>query len=368
MNQRLLTLLNRPMPANLHLRDLLLFLVAAVLTYSIFAYAPAMTLLQDSAKAPSNKAFVGVINGQGKWIIPPRYLQIIYMPKTDNFWVKVRESDVSNPWMPDSLDWAGRNTAWKLLDRKGHELLSYLPYLSEPVCAEMTDFGASIHPDKLVVKKNCEYGYCEPDGRPITGCKYSFICDVGHGKWLASETKKDLSEQQMPIVMLDHNGKKLRTLDLDINYRYYAGNGVLECFRRGQSGYVDYRGEFIPLAVNENSPGRMSVVATCEQPVKCKSLDHSSKSSSKPGNWIELRKSLEKYDDVFQKPFVDNRAVMGGGGHSGLVDINGNWLLEPTFNGLLYCNEDTLIAHKKQRTADEIQLERYEHCRSLTGF
>jgi len=368
VNQRLLTLLNRPMPANLHLRDLLLFLVAAVLTYSIFAYAPAMTLLQDSAKAPSNKAFVGVINGQGKWIIPPRYLQIIYMPKTDNFWVKVRESDVSNPWMPDSLDWAGRNTAWKLLDRKGRELLSYLPYLSEPVCAEMTDFGASIHPDKLVVKKNCEYGYCEPDGRPITSCKYSFICDVGHGKWLASETKKDIGDQQMPIVMLDHKGKKLRTLDQAVNYRNYAGNGVLECFRRGQSGYVDYRGEFIPLAVNEHSPGRMSAAATNEQPVKCKSLDHSSKSSSKPGNWIDLMKSLEKYDDVSQKPFVDNRAVMGGGGHSGLVDINRNWLIEPTFSGLLYCNEDTLIANKKQRTADEIQLERSEHIGSLKGL
>ncbi len=66
--------------------------------------------------------------------------------------------------------------------------------------------------------------------------------------------------------------------------------------------------------------------------------------------------------------FYDNRAVLISGDKSGLVDINGSWLIEPTFNGLLYCNEDTLIAHNKQRTADEIQVERYEHCRSLSGL
>jgi hypothetical protein len=161
--------------------------------------------------APKN-ACVGVINGKGEWIIPPRYLQINYMCKTDSFWVKVRESDVSNWWMPDSLHWVGRNTAWKLLNRKGVEMESHLPYLAEPVFADISEFGSSTHPYLLVVRKNWEYGYCEPDGRPITGCHYSFICDVGHGIWLAAETKQDLSEQQMPIVVLDHSGRKLRTL------------------------------------------------------------------------------------------------------------------------------------------------------------
>lgn len=40
----------------------------------------------------------------------------------------------------------------------------------------------------LFVESSLGYGYCEPDGRSVTGCKYSFICDVGHGIWLASET------------------------------------------------------------------------------------------------------------------------------------------------------------------------------------
>jgi hypothetical protein len=38
---------------------------------------------------------------------------------------------------------------------------------------------------------------------------------------------------------------------------------------------------------------------------------------------------------------------MESAGKSGLVDINGNWLIQPAFNGLLYCNKDTLIAQKK---------------------
>lgn len=346
MYQRLLTLLNRPVFANLHLRDLLLFLVAAVLTYSFFVYAPSSSLLQGNASVPPKNACVGVINGQGEWIIPPRYLQINYMRKTDSFWVKVRESDVSNWWMPDSVHWVGRNTAWKLLNRKGVEMVSHLPYLTEPVFADISEFGSSTHPYLLVVRKNWEYGYCEPDGRPITGCRYSFICDVGHGIWLAAETRKDLNVQPMPIVMLDHSGRKLRTLDEKIEYRNYVGNGVLECWCQGQSGYVDYRGEFIPLAVNEHSPGRCGTATVNGQPVVYKNLAHYPKSSSEPVKWVDLTKNPEMSAHVFQVAFVDNRAVMESAGKSGLVDINGNWLLQPTYNGLLYCNKDTSIAKK----------------------
>lgn len=332
MNQRLLTLLNKPVFANLHLRDLLLFFVATVLTYSFFVYAPSFRLCQSSGRVPPKNAFVGVINGKGEWIIPPRYLQVIYMRKTDTFWVKVRESDVPSLWMPDTLHWVGRNTAWKLLDRNGVELVSHLPYLAEPVCAAMTDFGASIHPDLLVVRKNWEYGYCEPDGRPITGCHYSFICDVGHGIWLAAETKKDLSDRQMPIVVLDHKGRKLLTLDETIRFGYHSANGWMECRGQDQCAYVDYRGESIRLAVNVCSPAWDASVA--------------------------LRSQLA-FDDCAVKVFA---------GKIGLVDLYGNWLIQPTYNGLLCCNKDRLIAHRKQRTTEEIEKEHCEYIGTLTGY
>ncbi|CAN5504626.1 hypothetical protein BH11CYA1_BH11CYA1_45000 [soil metagenome] len=367
MNQRLVVLMNKPGLANFHHGFLVLLIVLAVFSYPFIDDASVQSTYKTNANTPSKKASVGVIDGKGEWVIPPRYLQIIYLRKSDKFWVKVRESDASNCWFPEFLHCVGRNTAWKLLDRNGVEMASHLPYMTEPVCNEMADFGASIHPDMLVVKKNYEYGYCELDGRSITGCHYSFICDVGHGIWLAAETKKDLSDRQMPIVVLDHSGRKVRTLDEKINFLFHHGNGVLECFRQGQSGYVDYRAEFIPLAVNEHSPAWIGAATLNGQPVVYKNLAHYPISSAEPVRWVDVVKNPAMSNYVFQVPFVDNRAVIGCADNCGLVDTNGSWLLQPTFKGLLYCNKDRLIAHKRQRTTEEIQLERYEHIGSLTG-
>lgn len=337
------------------------------------------------------KAFIGVINGQGQWVIKPKYLQIIYMRKTDTFWVKVRQSSDSFAWLPDYLRPALRNTAWKLLDRNGVELVSHLSYLAEPVCAVMTDFCASVHPNRLVVRTDRnEYGYCEPDGRPITGCKYSFITDVGHDTIIAVETKKDLGDSPMPIVVLDGKGKKLRTLDETIYPNYCNSYGQVQCQRRGQSGYVDYRGEFIPLAVNQHPPN-FDTKNLYGQPVVFRNLANFPKSDAKSVEWVDLVKNPKMGDRVFQVPFIDDRAAVGAtesmtdsttsdtgtnpGANSvpniatkyGLVDINGNWLIKPIFRGLLYCSKDRLIAHNKERTPDEIGNERYEHMGSLHG-
>jgi hypothetical protein len=154
----------------------------------------------------------------------------------------------------------------------------------------------------------------------------------GHGIWLAAETKKDLSDRQMPIVVLDHKGRKLLTLDETIRFGYHSANGWMECRGHDQCAYVDYRGESIRLAVNVCSPAWDASVA--------------------------LRSQLA-FDDCAVKVFA---------GKIGLADLYGNWLIQPTFNGLLYCNKDRLIAHRKQRTIEEIEMERCEHIGSLTGF
>lgn len=391
MDVRLLSFFNRPGFAGLRLGGLLLFVATVVLASFLFinSLSGNFTLadfFRSSDEKNSKKAFIGVINGQGQWVIQPKYLQIIYMRKTDTFWVKVRQSSDSFAWLPDYLRPALRNTAWRLLDRNGVDLVSHLSYLTEPVCAEMVDFGASVHPDRLVVRTDRrEHGYCEPDGKPITGCKYSFISDVGHGTIIAVETKKELGDSQKPIVLLDYRGKKLRTLDETISIRFYDGNGDVECWRQGQWGYVDFRGEFIPLAAVNQHPPNYKYNTVNGVPLVYRNLANFPRASAKSIEWIDLVKEPKMGDRVFQVQFIDDRAVVGAtesvktttsGTNSGanmaakygLVDIDGNWLIKPAFRGLLYCSKDRLIAHNKERTPDEIQVERYEHIGSLHGY
>jgi hypothetical protein len=393
MNVRLLSFFNRPAFAGLRLGGLLLFVAAVVLAGFLFinSLSGNFTLadfFRSSDDKNSKKAFIGVINGQGQWVIKPKYLQIIYMRKTDTFWVKVRQSSDSFAWLPDYLRPALRNTAWKLLDRNGVELVSHLSYLTDPVCAEMVDFGASVHPDRLVVRTDrWEYGYCEPDGRPITGCKYSLIKDVGHDTIIAVETKKDLGDSPMPLVVLDGKGKKLRTLDETVYPNYCNSYGQVQCQRRGQSGYVDYRGEFIPLAVNQHPPN-LGAKNLYGQPVVFRNLASFPKSDAESVEWVDVVKKPQMRNYVFAIDFIDDRAVVGAtdpmatttsgtnsGANSvpniatkyGLVDITGNWLIKPVFRGLLYCSKDRLIAHNKERTPDAINIERCEHMGSLNG-
>lgn len=368
---------------------LLLFVATIVLAGFLFinSLSGNFTLadfFNSSDEKSSKKAFIGVINGQGQWVIQPKYLQIIYMRKTETFWVKVRQSSDSFAWLPDYLRPALRNTAWKLLDRNGVELVSHLSYLTDPVCAEKVDFGASVHPDRLVVRTDRnEYGYCEPDGRPIIGCKYSLISDVGHDTIIAVETKKDLGDSPMPLVVLDGKGKKLRTMDETVYPYYCNSNGDVQCGRRGQPGYVDYRGEFIPLAVNQHPPN-LGTKNLYGQPVVFRNLANFPKSDAKSVEWVDVVKNPQMRNHVFAIDFIDGRAVVGAidpattttsgvdpltnmATKYGLVGINGNWLIKPVFRGLLYCSKDRLIAHNKERTPDAIHIERCEHMGSLHG-
>ena len=81
----------------------------AALVYCIFDRVPIANIFETNSLSSSKKAFVGVINGKGEWVIPPRYIQIIYMHKTDTFWVKVRESDVSKTWIHEAMHSVGGN-------------------------------------------------------------------------------------------------------------------------------------------------------------------------------------------------------------------------------------------------------------------
>lgn len=281
---------------------------------------------------------LGIINIKGKWVIPPRYEQIVYAKQIDCYWVK--------------------DNSWELLDRNGAAVKSELPAALQPVA---TAASVTTYPDVMLVSGPDGLGYSEPTGRPLTKCIYTELYDVGDQLWMVRERSPLAANvsgdgalpTQPPLQLLDHSGTVIGTLPSNaMRPEGKFVDGVLCCaFDDGscETGLVDRTGHRIS-GTSENIAQSRAALGVTRQNSDFNCIYEVPVSKSKPIKFVDM--SNDGADPKWFAPIAitgDMAIVYAKSGEkllSGLVNRNGKWLLKPKYDRLTYCDSDRLIASK----------------------
>ncbi|MBS2006539.1 MAG: WG repeat-containing protein [Cyanobacteria bacterium SZAS TMP-1] len=353
-------------------RYLRLLLILALITFSVTAWQRSQYFGPAMKEPPEVRDTLGVADFSGKWILEPKYEQIIYVKSIDSFWVKLPRSEIK-PWYQRRPWQYFTNARWKLLDRNGVERNSHLPENLEPVSLTFSPVapGIAYYPRFFQAAGSNGYAICDADGSPVTKAIYREIFDVGDDLWLVRSLRQKSMYDVLwspfqphggkhalppPLTLIDHRGKTIAVLDECIrgpNGKFK--NGQMECNKGCLLRNVDHQGKETPAFregmfeppfedLSLEFRPRNSATLRCIMPISTDKpvplLPY--KSPPDKNDW----QPVEMADGLFSVLIANNASL-----HWGLIDKRGQWLVKPEYCRLMYCSQDRIAASKNHARA-----------------
>gem|GEM_PF-1758613 len=358
---------NKKIAVGLGVALLVMLAASAVSTYYSPTVAP-----KDVRNDPLS---LGVINGKGEWIVAPLYDEIVYLKKSNCFWVKeLNPSTAKYFWPPTFLNSIGKNDHWKLLNSDGRELPSDLPAGHDPLreWPPTQALGVSLYPDAMATNGPEGAGLNNSIGKPLTTGNFHRLTYVGEDTWVGLPGQDDdrtYQEKVFPNIvlgnpmalpaalkLLDYQGHKFATLPKGVmsNDGNFV-NGMLVFFTAGR-GYCIYDKRANSLSQPTfHLPGTFSSrYQSADGPKSFNSFYNLPISAAAPVKFIDIAKKGKLPSEVIPVTVADDRALVRTQDDMyGLVNRKGEWIIPPEYNRLAYCGPDRMVCSKGRLTMEQ---------------